>query len=489
MNSDCEKIKDQIADLVTGILPEAQVHELEQHLKECAACRDYARALKDEDMLLTEFFAKIDTNITHQQECVLQAINRSDVSKQIETHLIWRTIMKSPFTKIAAAAAIIIACFTGIFFWKSTGSGIALADVLARVEQVKVFSCKGSFTMTGQIAPGKPYQWEVRHTNLTSQEYGTKVSLEEPDPNGGESTFAETYFFPHKNTMIHIRHSEKKYTRTELDDAEVQRMQKELSRYNDPGAFLKEIAACKHESLGRSTIDGVDVEGFQTTDPNCRGGASGFEDPQVDVKVWVDVKTRLPVRYESLTSGLDQMGNTMSHRLVMHNFQWDVPVAAAEFEPPVIPDGYMVMVDKLPGPVNEETATKSLRQCVELLGKYPESISVAPTKGLQSELDKSDSPAAKRLKEELKGLTEQERVDRLMDAGTPMRCLSRFYVGLIDDRKDPAYYGRTVTPKDADMVLLRWKVSDNEYRVIFGDLRATTVTAEALAELEKVVSK
>ncbi len=74
MNSDCQKIKDQIADLVTGILPEAQVHNLEQHLNECAACRDYARALKDEDMLLTEFFAKIDTNITHQQERVLQAL-------------------------------------------------------------------------------------------------------------------------------------------------------------------------------------------------------------------------------------------------------------------------------------------------------------------------------------------------------------------------------------------------------------------------------
>ena len=57
------------------------------------------------------------------------------------------------------------------------------------------------------------------------------------------------------------------------------------------------------------------------------------------------------------------------------------------------------------------------------------------------------------------------------------------------DGKRPAYYGMTVIPKDADKVLLRWKVSDNEYRVIFGDLRAKTVTAEALAELEKVVSK
>ena len=416
----------------------------------------------------------------------LQAVDAYEKQKPALTELnIWRIIMKSPITKLAAATLIIIACFTGLFFWKSTGSGIALADVLARVEKVKVFRCKGSFTMTGQIAPGKPYHWEVRYTNLTSQEYGTKVGIEKPDSSGGKILFAETYFYPQKKTLIKIGHTEKKYLRTELDDAEVERMQKELSRYNDPGAFLKEILACKHKSLGRSTIDGVDVEGFQTTDPNCHGGGSGFENPQVDVKVWVDVNTHLPVRYESLTSGLDQMGNTMSHRFVMYDFQWDFPVASAEFKPPVIPDGYMVMVDKLPGPVNEETAIQSLRQCVELLGKHPESIIVAPPKGLQSELDKSDSPVATRLKEELKGLTEQERVDRLMDAGTPMRCLFRFYVGLIDDRKDPAYYGRTVTPKDADKVLLRWKLDNSRYRVIFGDLSIKNVTPEELAELEK----
>jgi hypothetical protein len=47
------------------------------------------------------------------------------------------------------------------------------------------------------------------------------------------------------------------------------------------------------------------------------------------------------------------------------------------------------------------------------------------------------------------------------------------------------YYGKTVIPKDADKVLLRWKLDDGQYRVIFGDLIAKTVMAEELAELEK----
>jgi hypothetical protein len=64
-----------------------------------------------------------------------------------------------------------------------------------------------------------------------------------------------------------------------------------------------------------------------------------------------------------------------------------------------------------------------------------------------------------------------------------------FYGLLQGDKKDPAYYGKTVTPKDTDKVLMRWKVSDNEYRVIYGDLHAETVTPEKLAELEKALPK
>jgi len=144
MNSICEKIKDQIADLVTGILSEAQMQKLEQHLNECAACRDYARALKDEDMLLTEFFAKIDTNITHQQERVLQAINHSGVSKQSETHLIWRTIMKSPITKLAAAAVIIIAVVLSINVWdKSIPTAYALEQTIEANHSVRYIHIKG----------------------------------------------------------------------------------------------------------------------------------------------------------------------------------------------------------------------------------------------------------------------------------------------------------------------------------------------------------
>jgi hypothetical protein len=49
---------------------------------------------------------------------------------------------------------------------------------------------------------------------------------------------------------------------------------------------------------------------------------------------------------------------------------------------------------------------------------------------------------------------------------------------------DYAYYGKTVGPNDKDKVLLRWKLDDGKYQVIFGDLRSETVTAERLRGLE-----
>ncbi len=60
-----------------------------------------------------------------------------------------------------------------------------------------------------------------------------------------------------------------------------------------------------------------------------------------------------------------------------------------------------------------------------------------------------------------------------------------FYDKLVRENKDPAYYGDTITVNDTDKILVRWKTSKNRYRVIYGSLKAETVTTEKLAELEK----
>jgi len=87
---------------------------------------------------------------------------------------IGRAIMKSRTMRFAAAAVIVLACVIGLSLWRTTGSGIALADVLAQTEQVKAYKYNLIFELTGNELPEKPYHSETRGTSLNSEEYGWK---------------------------------------------------------------------------------------------------------------------------------------------------------------------------------------------------------------------------------------------------------------------------------------------------------------------------
>ncbi len=100
-----------------------------------------------------------------------------------------------------------------------------------------------------------------------------------------------------------------------------------------------------------------------------------------------------------------------------------------------------------------------------------------------------NSPAAVQFQEGLKGLSREERGQKLIDTMFPIVGAANFYMLLVTDQKDPAYYGDRVAPGDPNQVLMRWKISDKDYRVIFGDLKAETVTSETLAILEKILPK
>jgi hypothetical protein len=64
-----------------------------------------------------------------------------------------------------------------------------------------------------------------------------------------------------------------------------------------------------------------------------------------------------------------------------------------------------------------------------------------------------------------------------------------FYIKLGRDGNDPAYYGQDVKAGDANAVLMRWKISNDTYRVIYGDLSAENVTAEKLKEMERAAQQ
>jgi hypothetical protein len=293
---------------------------------------------------------------------------------------------------------------------------------------------------------------------------------------------------------------QKQYIQMEFSDDLSARMKKQS---NDPREFLRQILNSKYTDIGKSVIDGVEVEGFETTDPVCIGGMA--ED--VKVTLWVDRKTELPVREEMHY----KVNKQMQTDIELYDFQWYAQVNASEFEP-VIPQDYTNPLPnyKMPS-FNEESAIDGLNFCEQILGRYPKKIDMVNLmnevgSGFAS-IEDSNNPQALKLREiiveklglqgNMKGqmskLSQEEKTKKIteftMEVMRPVQSLSMFYMTLVQEKKEPAYYGDVVGPKDANQVLMRWKVSDSEYRVVFGDLRVETVTAEKLAELEAALPK
>jgi len=395
--------------------------------------------------------------------------------------------MKRFVAAIVATAAAVVAGVIGLAMWRGTGSSVALADVLTQIQQVSVYMYQMTISMTGPAVGDEPATEEMQATVLMSQDQRMKVTMDMgiEDPRTSEPIRQEMYVLPQQKKMITLMFGQKKYMEMALGDAEFEEARKEN---NDPGAMVEWILACDYTSLGRSNIDGIEVEGFRTTDPNFMGGMM----TQVDVKIWVDVKSHLPVRFEmDLEMGAEMgLGADMHARSVLHGFQWNVSVDASEFEP-VIPDDYTPLTEepiKMPA-MDEETALEGLKLFADSSGAYPEKLDLMTLLSRASDLATKDMPSIEELVEQGKKVDMDARTQAMIKTMRPIQSLGMFYMMLVQEQRDPVYHGDIVTPADEDQVLLRWKVSETEYRVIFGSLRAENVTADVLAELEAGLAK
>ncbi|MBP7049744.1 MAG: hypothetical protein KBE65_01880 [Phycisphaerae bacterium] len=384
-------------------------------------------------------------------------------------------MMRSPTARLAAAAAIAAICLTGLLLWKGTGSGVTLADVLDKLEQVTTYSYQTRSTLN------RPQDREERLAHvLISRDTGSRITTYGIDPNTGETQLSETdYVLPDLGCILFINHSNKTSVRLKYENPAA------LERYRgencDPQAVVKELLKHNPVRLGQSVIDGTTVEGFRTTDPNYEDSFLKISDwmgrnTRADVTLWVDARTLLPVR---MVEDIVKESGTRFHEVSDH-FRWNVVLNESDFEPN-IPDGYTAPIGDVVMPVfSEEKAIKGLRLFADLTGKYP----VGLTKQVEKETFTEEVMRLVGYDDSYDTLPQDEKTRITSNSillGTPWY----FYEGLARGNKDPAYYGETVKPGDADKVLLRWRLDDGQYRAVFGDLSSRTVTVEALGELEK----
>lgn len=299
--------------------------------------------------------ATVDEHVLASAKSALAKSTKKRDAVSMRRLSIWRTIMRNPITKLAAAAAIVIGVFVLTFFFMKTGENVVLADVLARVEKARAFMYKMEMTTT--ILANSPRKQRIRGTAIISKEYGMKAQIEITDPSIGEAMIHQMYLLLDQKLMLTLIPEKKKYMRMELDDELLASKKKEN---NDPREMLKQILACKYTELGRSEINGIEVEGFKTTDPNFASGAVD----EVEMTLWVDIKTWLPVLWE-----MDIKKNgVMEIHIIISDYQWGIPVVASDFKP-VIPADYTYMKDdgyERPGRTGTE---KAAQEHVEIIGR------------------------------------------------------------------------------------------------------------------------
>jgi outer membrane lipoprotein-sorting protein len=484
-------MQDKIVDYVLGILSKKESDTLAEHISSCADCEQYAQALQNENLSLLQLGETLQADMPTRQDKVIEALNRYSPTTQTKVFSIGRIIMKSRMTKLAAAAVIIIAILAGLPFINNGGPGDALAMVHAALEQARAYMYTMEMKTTGKLMP---VAQESKIRAVVSDEYGMKWYVDMIDPNTGKTTSQVIYVVPGQKMVVTLMPETKQYLRMPFGDAILAKMKQQN---NDPREMIKQIMKCEYTELDRTVIDGVEVQGFRTTDPDYKG-ALGSEATSIELTLWVDVETWLPVLMEMDINYGEQMQVTSA----TYDYRWNVPVQASDFEP-VIPEDFKPFSSygvKMAG-MSEADAIEGLRLFAEITGRYPKNLSMMDVaqeitalttdfENLPQLVDKLDE--LKKLIDQMRQnteISEKEIRDTIMkqtiEMMRPLQSIGFFYMTLVADKTEPVYYGESVGPNDADMVLLKWKVSDDQYRAIFGDLTAEDLTADQWNELER----
>ncbi|MHC4641404.1 MAG: hypothetical protein ACYS32_07145, partial [Planctomycetota bacterium] len=144
---------------------------------------------------------------------------------------IWRAIIKSPITKLAAAAVIIIAVLIGIH--QITGSGVAWAQVVSNIGKVEAFAYRMKMSMKNMpgVPVGKTMNLEI--DAWISKDIGMRM-----DSYTEKNLISQSYVLLPQGTVVSVIPEEKKYIRMTLTDGLFEEMQKDNG---DPRKMVDEF--------------------------------------------------------------------------------------------------------------------------------------------------------------------------------------------------------------------------------------------------------
>jgi hypothetical protein len=227
---------------------------------------------------------------------------------------IWRIIMRSQISKLAAAAAIIIVLLAFDPFGIMNSGGVVWARVAQRVEQIETFMFGLTIKVSDPNSKNGADQTTARWIIYLSEKYGFRMDI------GANGDFVSWYVTPDANEMIMVVPGEKELIKWPLPANIQEKMPEE---YKDPREYISRFMSQPYKELGRSVIDGVQVEAIEVNDPPT----DGEQLENAIGRLWVDTETELPVRIE-----IEGLADGKMVQWVM-DFKWAEAVDSGLFDP------------------------------------------------------------------------------------------------------------------------------------------------------------
>lgn len=427
----CIESKELLVAYVEGLLEGSEKQAVAEHLKDCSACQAELKELTGlHDRLVTNGKALAQSNL--EKDVMNQVIREQKIrlkaaARATDALKIRRTIMKSPVTRIAAAAAVIIVAALGIN--SIMAPSVTWAQVIEPILNARtvvfdlILGADDTGTVSHEIVVGSRIRRNMSNMpNMTMIIDLDNAQLLALDTDAKTAVYADMEGDVGDRTRNYI-----KFVRQ----------------------IIKQLQDGQVEQLGERVIDGQKAIGFVGRGQN------------EEVRIWADPETAHPIRIEA------EIGQEFS--FIMKNFEFDAAVDESLMSMDV-PDGYTLQETGLDlGNANEEDFVESLRIWAEIIGDgtFPESI------GTQSAMTQMpvliQKVAAMQVSEE-KGT----------EIGTSF-AKGMLYHQILEGQGEWNYAGAGVKVGEADKAVF-WYLPDgaDTYRVIYGDLSVKDVAEENL---------
>ena len=255
--------------------------------------------------------------------------------------------MESKVTRYSAAAVVALAIALILFGPSgiSGKGGVVLAQVVRKMDEAQMIVHKEQrfFYELGEEEPflkADVIKHCCRKLGIVEEQYTTEGDL-----------LHRAYVLGEPREVVIILSEAKKYFKMPLRDS----MAHVIDRLT-PRGLVEHFMAIEHTKLGRSRIDGCEVEGFEAIDTEIWPMPDKFHFvfpvKQITWRFWIDVESSLPVRaeYEVITDrGLLTGMKKLKVICKAYDFEYHKEAREELFEPN-IPDDYteFKLTDLLP---------------------------------------------------------------------------------------------------------------------------------------------